>query len=75
MGGLISKDEVLLHKLLFPSVFNIEILSSFSGCWNGRVPLYTEGVGIERFHCIQRCLHFMGVGIERFHCIYHFKRL
>ena len=31
-----------------------------SGCWNRGVPLYTEvssfqGVGIEEFHCIQRC--------------------
>ena len=54
------------------------------------VPLYTEvssfqGVGIEWFHCIQRCPHFrcwnrgvplytevssfQGVGIEEFHCI------
>ena len=50
--------------------------------------MYTEvcsfqGVGIEGFHCIQRCLHFrnrgvpmytevcsfQGVGIEEFHCI------
>ena len=34
-----------------------------SGCWNRGVPLYTEvssfqGVGIEEFHCIQRCPHF-----------------
>ena len=34
-----------------------------SGCWNIGVPLYTEvssfqGVGIEEFHCIQRCPHF-----------------
>ena len=34
-----------------------------SGCWNRGVPLYTEesslqGVGIEGFHCIQRCPHF-----------------
>ena len=34
-----------------------------SGCWNSGVPLYTEvssfqGVGIEEFHCIQRCPHF-----------------
>ena len=34
-----------------------------SGCWNREVPLYTEvssvqGVGIEGFHCIQRCPHF-----------------
>ena len=28
-----------------------------------------HGVGIERFHCIQRCPHFRGVGIEGFHCI------
>ena len=33
-----------------------------SGGWNGEVPLYTEvssfqGVGIEEFHCIQRCPH------------------
>ena len=59
-----------------------------SGCWNRGVPLYTEvsslqGVGIEGFHCIQRCPHFrnrgvplytevsslQGVGIEGFHCI------
>ena len=31
-----------------------------SGCWNRGVPLYTEvssfqGVGIEEFHCVQRC--------------------
>ena len=34
-----------------------------SGCWNRGVPLHTEvssfqGVGIEEFHCIQRCPHF-----------------
>ena len=34
-----------------------------SGCWNRGVTLYTEvssfqGVGIEEFHCIQRCPHF-----------------
>ena len=23
-----------------------------------------QGVGIEGFHCIQRCLHFQGVGLE-----------
>ena len=32
-------------------------------CWKRGVPLYTEvsslqGVGIEGFHCIQRCPHF-----------------
>ena len=32
-------------------------------CWNRGVPLYTEVssfqyVGIEEFHCIQRCPHF-----------------
>ena len=37
-----------------------------SGCWNRGVPLYTEvssfqGVGIEEFHCIQRCPHFRGL--------------
>ncbi len=36
-----------------------------SGGWNRGVPLYTEvssfqGVGIEGFHCIQRCPHFRG---------------
>ena len=45
-------------------------MSSFPGCWNRGVPLYTEvsllfqGVRIEEFHCIQRYLHFKGVGIE-----------
>ena len=39
---------------------------SISGGWNRGVPLYTEvspfqGVGIEGFHCIQRCLHFRGL--------------
>ena len=34
-----------------------------SGGWNRGVPLYTEvssfqSVGIEEFHCIQRCSHF-----------------
>ena len=35
-----------------------------SGCWNREVPLYYtevslfQGVGVERFHCIQRCPHF-----------------
>ena len=34
-----------------------------SGGWNRGLPLYTEvssiqGVGIEGFHCIQRCPHF-----------------
>ena len=37
-----------------------------SGGWNREVPLYTEvsslqGVGIERFHCIQRSPHFRGL--------------
>ena len=37
-----------------------------SGCWNRGVPLYTEvssfqGVGIEEFHCKNRCLHFRGL--------------
>ena len=36
-----------------------------SGSWNKGVPPYTAmssflGVGIERFHCIQRCPHFRG---------------
>ena len=43
--------------------------------WDRVVPLYTEvssfqGVGIEGFHCIQRC---QGVGIKDFHCIHHFR--
>ena len=34
-----------------------------SGGWNRGVPLYTEvslfqSVGIEEFHCIQRCPYF-----------------
>ena len=35
-----------------------------SVCWNRGVPLYYievssyQGVGIEEFHCIQRCPHF-----------------
>ena len=38
-------------------------VSFISGGWNRGVPLYTEmssfqGVGIEEFHCIQRCPHF-----------------
>ena len=38
-------------------------VSSFQGCWNRGVPLYTEvssfqGIGIEEFHCIQRCPYF-----------------
>ena len=42
-----------------------------SGCWNRGVPLNTEmssfqDVGIEEFHCIQRCLHFR---VLEFHCI------
>ncbi len=42
-------------------------MSSFhEGGWNGGVPLYTEvssfqGVGIEGFHCIQRCPRFRGL--------------
>ena len=37
-----------------------------SGGWNRGVSLYTEvssfqGVGIEGFHCIQRCPHFKGL--------------
>ena len=39
------------------------------GCCNRGLPLYTEvssfqGVGIEGFHCIQRCLPFKGIGQE-----------
>ena len=46
-------------------------MSSFQEGWNRGVPLYTEassfqGVGIEEFHCIQRCPHFRRVGIEGF---------
>ena len=34
-----------------------------SGGWSREVPLCTEvssfqGVGVERFHCVQRCPHF-----------------
>ena len=56
-------------KLLFGQLFLLQ--RSFtvyrgvliSGCWNRGVPLYTEvslfqGVGIEEFHCIQKCPHF-----------------
>ena len=43
-----SGGEVLMQKLLFPSVLNTEV-SSF------------QGVGIEEFHCIQKCPHFRGL--------------
>ena len=38
-----------------------------SGCWDRETPLYTEvssfqGVGIEEFHCVQRCPHFRMLG-------------
>ena len=49
-GGLISL-LMLIHMLLFgayPSVLNTEV-SSF------------QGIGIEGFRCIQRCLHFRGL--------------
>ena len=66
------------------------VCCSGSNTWPWGAPLYTEvsslqGVGIEGFHCIQRCTHFgcwnrgvplytevsslQGVGIEGFHCI------
>ena len=53
---------MLIHELLFGIYPTVLI----SGCWNREVPLYTEvfslqGVGIERFHCIQRCSHFRGL--------------
>ena len=61
---------MLTHKLF--QVFLIQKCPHFSficrgvlisGCWNRGVSLYTEessfqGVGIEEFHCIQRCSHF-----------------
>ena len=55
------------HALICPKVFRYTLAKIrkvlISGCWNREVPLYTEvssfqGVGIEEFHCIQRCSHF-----------------
>ena len=46
-----------------------------SGCWNRGVPLYTEvssfqGVGIEEFHCIQRCPHFRQL-VKNFYSVHY----
>ena len=45
VASFLMSEVLLIHKLLFPSVLNTEV-SSF------------QGVGIEEFHCIQRCPHF-----------------
>ena len=46
------------------------VLISGDWDWNREVPLYTEassfqgiGIGIERFHCVQRRPHFRGWGL------------
>ena len=58
---IISGNEVLIHKLLSRTYLSRGVF--ISGCWIKGITLYTEvssfkEVGIEGFHCIQRCLHF-----------------
>ena len=69
--------NLCIHFQTNKSVLDIEVPSFqgvrivyrgvlISGGWNRGVPLYTEvssfqGVGIEEFHCIQRCPHFRGL--------------
>ena len=54
-GALISGGVPLYIEVLYIEVLYIEVLS---------------GVGIEEFHCIQRCPHFRVPSFqEEFHCI------
>ena len=53
-------QSIQLYTCTRVSVYRVVLIS---GGWNRGVPLYTEvssfqGVGIEEFHCIQRCPHF-----------------
>ena len=53
------KGSIITHKLILGSHTSL-------GGWSRGVPLYTEvssfqGVGVEVFHCIQRCPHFRGL--------------
>ena len=66
----IVKCSIPLTKQVFSTFIQSSIMNytqllgvSISGCRNRGVPLYTDVssfqvVGIEEFHCIQRCLHF-----------------
>ena len=70
-----SREEEWAHSAVtLPKILRIPYLHwistkclSFQGGWNRGVLLYTkmssfQGVGIEGFHCIQRCSHFGGGG-------------
>ena len=45
----------------------MSLIQRYPHCWNGGlVPVYTkvssfQGIGIEEFHCIQRCPYFRGL--------------
>ena len=62
-----GKKHITHRPLNTPSLRRITVYRGVLilwGWWNREVPLYTEvssfqGVGIEGFHSIQRCLDFM----------------
>ena len=58
-----SESSSTVYRGVLISVYRGVLIS---GSWNREVLLYTEvssfeGVGIERFHCIQRCPYFWGL--------------
>ena len=54
--GVPLYKEVSSFRVLGSTVYRGVLIS---GCWNRGVPLCPfQGVGIEEFHCIQRCPHF-----------------
>ena len=62
LGGVSYVYKNVLFKRMWHTYREVLI----SGGWNRGVPLYIEvssfqGVGIEEFHCIQRCPHFRGL--------------
>ena len=60
------KNKVMLKTIIqrYPHFRGlVSLCFLISGSWNRGVSLYTEvssfqGVGIEEFHCIQRCPYF-----------------
>ena len=58
--GNSTDNDVIISMFQSSTVYRGVLIS---GGWNRGVPLYTEvssfqEVGIEGFHCIQRCPHF-----------------
>ena len=67
--GVGIERSTVHRSVLISGCWNREVplyteVSSFQGCWNrGGPTVYTEessfqGVGIESFHCTQKCPHF-----------------